>query len=73
MIENWTFDGFINHLHMVRDFYKDKRDCLLNIFDKHLTGLAEWDAPEAGMFVWVKIKGVPDVYDMVNSFFPKCV
>ena len=29
--------------------------------DKHLTGLAEWNAPSAGMFLWIKLlAGVTD-------------
>jgi DNA-binding transcriptional MocR family regulator len=27
----------------------------LRAADKHLTGLAEWSVPTAGMFVWIKV------------------
>lgn len=28
-------------------------------------GLAEWHAPNAGLFLWIKIKGVSDTFQMV--------
>ncbi|XP_077303027.1 kynurenine/alpha-aminoadipate aminotransferase, mitochondrial-like isoform X2 [Arctopsyche grandis] len=65
LLETWGLDGMVHHLNTVREFYRERRTCLINLLEKHLTGLAEWDTPEAGMFVWVKIKGVPDVYDMI--------
>lgn len=30
-----------------------------------MIGLAEWDAPDGGMFLWMRINGVSDVWDMV--------
>lgn len=33
-------------------FYKAKRDVFEKYMKKYLDGLAQWDAPEAGMFFW---------------------
>ena len=30
-------------------------------------GLAEWHVPAAGMFLWVKIKGIYDVKQMIEE------
>lgn len=28
-------------------------------------GLADWHAPAAGMFLWIKIKGISDTEDLI--------
>lgn len=35
----------------------------MNIFPE--LGLADWEVPGGGMFLWVKVRGVEDVMDMV--------
>jgi DNA-binding transcriptional MocR family regulator len=30
-------------------------------------GLAEWHVPKAGMFLWIKIKGIPDVKQLIEE------
>ena len=34
------------------------------------SGLAEWSIPKAGMFIWLKITPLEDVYDVVTK---KCI
>ena len=34
------------------EFYRKKRDVFAAAMERHLTGLAEWTIPEAGMFFW---------------------
>jgi len=36
-------------------FYRQKRDAFERALRTHLDGLAEWDTPEAGMFMWFKL------------------
>jgi tryptophan aminotransferase len=36
----------------VAEFYRAKRDVFEIAMRRHLHGLAEWNAPEAGMFFW---------------------
>lgn len=42
------------------------------LFNVHIlfTGLAEWYVPTAGIFLWIKIKGISDTYQMImeNAF-----
>ena len=33
--------------------------------EKHLTGLATWSVPKGGMFLWIKVEGVEDTWDMI--------
>lgn len=68
LLDAWGIEGFRKHLHEVQDFYLHKRNYLLDSMTKHLTGLAEWEVPEAGMFVWIRVKDVPDIYNMVSWF-----
>lgn len=30
-------------------------------------GLAEWNNPTAGMFLWIKVKGLPDTFNLVGN------
>lgn len=40
----------------VRSFYKTQSEYMLAAADKHLKDVAEWNAPNAGMFLWIKLK-----------------
>ncbi|XP_007457447.1 PREDICTED: kynurenine/alpha-aminoadipate aminotransferase, mitochondrial [Lipotes vexillifer] len=53
--------------HRIIDFYRKQRDALLAAADKWLSGLAEWHVPTAGMFLWVKIKGLHDVRKLIEE------
>jgi kynurenine/2-aminoadipate aminotransferase len=44
----------------VREFYRARRDTFCALASKHLTGLAQWDVPSAGMFVWFSLNGIRD-------------
>ncbi|KAF4614087.1 hypothetical protein D9613_007471 [Agrocybe pediades] len=55
LLDSWGYDGFKTHTERVSEFYRQKRDVFENAMKKHLTGLAEWSSPEAGMFFWFKL------------------
>jgi hypothetical protein len=42
----------MTHTHNVAAFYQEKRDIFERAMKRHLSGLAEWETPEAGMFFW---------------------
>ncbi|CAB3373686.1 Hypothetical predicted protein [Cloeon dipterum] len=65
ILEEQGWDGFLDYTKNVKEFYRKRRDQMVALADKYLTGLAEWDVPEGGMFLWVKVKGVSDVLAMV--------
>ncbi|KAF8626924.1 hypothetical protein AX17_006425 [Amanita inopinata Kibby_2008] len=56
LLESWGYDGFQVHTARVADFYREKRDMFERAMKKHLEGLAEWNTPEAGMFLWFKLR-----------------
>ena len=55
LLRSWGYDGFKLHTEAVSSFYRQKRDTFERALRTHLDGLAEWDTPEAGMFVWFKL------------------
>ncbi|KAM9329895.1 kynurenine/alpha-aminoadipate aminotransferase, mitochondrial [Gastrophryne carolinensis] len=65
LLQKWGIEGFMKHIEGVINFYKTQRDAMLASADKWLTGLAEWHSPSAGLFLWIKIKGVPDTHQMI--------
>lgn len=67
LLSNWGFEKFMAHLESVRTYYKSRRDCTLAAMDRHLKGLCDWSAPSGGMFVWIRVRGVSDVYDMLMT------
>ena len=68
-LERWGQSGFNAHVakvaqsmkssplmrRQIRGFYADQCRALQHALALHLTGLAEWNAPEAGMFLWIKL------------------
>lgn len=62
LLNKWGEEGFKAHIHSVRTFYTNKKNQFLELCDTHLKehGLAVWNPPKAGMFVWFKILGVED-------------
>ncbi|PPQ63942.1 hypothetical protein CVT24_009117 [Panaeolus cyanescens] len=55
LLESWGYEDFKTHTLQVSQFYKEKRDVFERAMKQHLTGLAEWTPPEAGMFYWFKL------------------
>ncbi|EKM58576.1 uncharacterized protein PHACADRAFT_207395 [Phanerochaete carnosa HHB-10118-sp] len=55
LLDAWGYAGFRAHTAAVSAFYRTKRDVFERAMRTHLAGLAEWDAPEAGMFFWFKL------------------
>lgn len=62
-----SYQGFINHVDAVSDFYRERRDVFLASASKHLTGLATWTSPRAGMFVWMKLSGIRDSWPLIKE------
>jgi tryptophan aminotransferase len=52
LLKAWGYEGFQKHTLKVSAFYKVKRDVFERAMQSHLSGLAEWVPPEAGMFYW---------------------
>uniref|UniRef100_A0A8C3WYG3 Kynurenine/alpha-aminoadipate aminotransferase, mitochondrial n=1 Tax=Catagonus wagneri TaxID=51154 RepID=A0A8C3WYG3_9CETA len=67
LLHQWGEDGFLAHVERVTNVYRKQMDALLAAADKWLSGLAEWHVPAAGMFLWVKIKGMNDVRKLIEE------
>ena len=52
LVRRWGLQGFLEHATHVSEFYRKKRDVFEAAMERHLTGIAEWNIPEAGMFMW---------------------
>lgn len=70
VLNEWGFEGFKNHLNQIKEFYRTRRNYTLEVVEKHLTGLAEWTEPTGGMFLWLKVKCLNNVRNLVMK---KCI
>eukprot|EP01111_Echinosteliopsis_oligospora_P020028 TRINITY_DN9987_c0_g1_i1.p1 TRINITY_DN9987_c0_g1~~TRINITY_DN9987_c0_g1_i1.p1 ORF type:complete len:422 (-),score=106.45 TRINITY_DN9987_c0_g1_i1:25-1290(-) len=64
-LQAWDKDGWEGQLANVRKFYKERRDIFVSLAEKHLKGLAVWNVPVAGMFLWIKLLGVSDTRALI--------
>ncbi|XP_015262855.1 PREDICTED: kynurenine/alpha-aminoadipate aminotransferase, mitochondrial-like [Gekko japonicus] len=67
LLKKWGHRGFLDHADRVATLYRKQRDALLAAADKWLKGLAEWYTPKAGLFLWIKIKGISDTHEMITK------
>ncbi|NXJ93133.1 AADAT protein, partial [Corythaixoides concolor] len=65
LLQQWGEKGFLEHIDRVVEFYRAQRDAMLIAADRWLKDLAEWYPPAAGMFLWIKIKGVSDTQQLI--------
>ena len=71
MVAEVLKDGFIDrHVPTIRALYKTQRDIMLNALEKNLAGTdVQWNTPDGGMFLWVKLPLGMNATDML----PKAV
>lgn len=65
LLQRWGQEGFLNHIDSVVEFYRKQRDAMLSSADKWLQDVAEWHMPAAGMFLWIKVKGIQDTHKLI--------
>ncbi|KAI9555460.1 hypothetical protein GHT06_017975 [Daphnia sinensis] len=65
LLKQWGQEGFLVHVDRVQKFYSQQRGIMLKAAETHLTGLAEWNVPQGGMFLWIKCLGVSDTRPMI--------
>ena len=70
LMRKWGPEGFDAHVAMVCDLYEQRRDHFLQCANQHLSGLARWTEPSAGMFVWIECQGIQDATSLVRLFGP---
>ncbi len=71
MVAEVLKDGFIDrHVPTIRALYKAQCHAMLAALDKHLSGIGiEWNKPDGGMFLWVKLPQGMSAVDLL----PKAV
>ena len=62
-----SYPGFVDHVAGVAELYRQRRDCFVASAKAHLAGLAEWEVPSAGMFVWLRLLGVSDTDALIKE------
>jgi kynurenine/2-aminoadipate aminotransferase len=67
ILESMGMSGLLEHTKKISEFYRDRMHIFLKLVEKHLTGLAEWNPPAAGMFFWIKLLGVTDSYRLIRE------
>ncbi|XP_020495971.2 kynurenine/alpha-aminoadipate aminotransferase, mitochondrial [Labrus bergylta] len=65
LLHSWGQEGFLQHIDRVIEFYRKQRDAMIGSADKWLKDVAEWHAPSAGMFLWIKVKGIADTQQLI--------
>lgn len=56
------------HLIGAREFYLKRRDALNSALEP-ISDLAPYSVPKAGLFFWIRVNGVSDVFNMVSLWF----
>lgn len=67
LFKSWGINGFLEHTASVSAFYKEKRDAFISCCEKYLKEVCEWTTPVAGMFVWIKLIGINDSFDLIRT------
>ncbi|XP_043469350.1 kynurenine/alpha-aminoadipate aminotransferase, mitochondrial-like [Leptopilina heterotoma] len=65
LLKIWGYEKMMEHFSNIRSIYKERREMMVSLAEKHLAGLAEFDRPSAGFFLWIKVHGVTDTWKMV--------
>ncbi|XP_054005100.1 kynurenine/alpha-aminoadipate aminotransferase, mitochondrial-like [Hylaeus anthracinus] len=65
LMKIWGYDKLMDHFMMIRCFYKQRRDIISALAEKHLHGLAEFSVPSGGFFLWIKVHGIEDTWKMI--------
>lgn len=61
-------DGFEEHTRRVSNFYCQRRNVLLEAAERHmLHEVADWTTPEAGMFLWLKLRNIRDTKTLIEE------
>ncbi|XP_059830075.1 kynurenine/alpha-aminoadipate aminotransferase, mitochondrial isoform X1 [Hypanus sabinus] len=67
LLQQWGQSGFLTHVDRVIEFYSKQRDAMQRSAGKWLKDLVEWNIPSAGMFFWMKLKGISDSHQLISE------
>lgn len=75
-LQSSTFDQYVayelvkdewlnEHIELIKMVYKERRDAMLNAFEKYMPEGTTWTKPAGGLFLWLRL---PDGCDTVKLF-----
>ena len=67
MLSAWGPAGFERHICSMQREYAQRAAVIQAGAEQHLTGLAEWTRPAAGMFLWLKLLVVSDADEVLDK------
>jgi len=67
MLNSWGPAGFDKHICSMQREYAQRAAVIQAAAEEHLTGLADWTRPAAGMFLWLKLLTVQDADEILDN------
>merc|ERR1711879_1024773 len=67
LFDEWGIPGYVEHTKKVTEFYRGQCEAIVRSCEKHLSGLATWKEPKAGMFLWITLLNVTDARVMIEE------
>ncbi|XP_069797445.1 kynurenine/alpha-aminoadipate aminotransferase, mitochondrial [Narcine bancroftii] len=67
LLQQWGQSGFLEHVDRVIDFYRKQKDAMQLSAERWLKDLVDWNVPSAGMFYWMKLKGISDSHQLITE------
>lgn len=61
--------NYHEHINLIRETYKARRDCMLSAMEKYFPKSAKWNKPAGGMFIWAIL---PEGYD-AREILMRCI
>lgn len=61
--------NYHEHINLIRETYKVRRDCMLSAMEKYFPKSAKWNKPAGGMFIWAIL---PEGYD-AREILMRCI
>ena len=63
----WGPAGFERHICSMQREYAQRAAVIQAAAEEHLSGLADWSRPAAGMFLWLKLLTVADADEILDK------
>ena len=67
MLNAWGPSGFERHISAMQREYAQRAAVIQAAAEEHLSGLAEWTRPAAGMFLWLRLLTVADADEILEK------
>lgn len=67
LLDHWGIKGFTENGERIREFYKRQQESMEKVAKCHLSSVAEWAVPQAGMFYWIRLKNIQDTRKLIED------